>query len=115
MKNAGIKGGILRVLAFLRLYEVSVLHEYPRTYREELERQMMKLLPAIAIWGSFQWLLFIKNDTMLHAGVPVLPALRVGLTLVCVTAFAYYYFRKIPAAAISPASASWPISKWPRR
>lgn len=94
MKTAGIKGGILRVLAFLRLYEVSVLHEYPRTYREELERQMMKLLPAIAIWGSFQWLLFIKNDTMLHAGVPVLPALRVGLTLVCVTAFAYYYFSK---------------------
>lgn len=92
----GAKNLILRALAFLRLYEASVLHEYPRTYREELERQMMKLLPAIAIWGSFQWLLFIKNDTMLHPGVQVLPALRVGLTLVCVTAFAYYYFSRSP-------------------
>lgn len=91
-----MKNTLLRVLAFLRLYEASVLHEYPRTYREELERQMMKLLPAIAIWGSFQWLLFIKNDTMLHPGVVVLPALRVGLTLVCVTAFAYYYFSRSP-------------------
>jgi hypothetical protein len=37
-----MKSTLLRVLAFLRLYEASVLHEYPRTYREELERQMMK-------------------------------------------------------------------------
>ena len=92
----GAKNLILRALAFLRLYETTVLHEYPRTYREELERQMMKLIPAIAIWGSFQWLLFIKNDTMLHGDAAILPVLRVGLTLVCVTVFAYYYFSQNP-------------------
>jgi class 3 adenylate cyclase len=92
----GAKNLILRALAFLSLYEKTVLHEHPRTYREELDRQMMKLLPAGSIWGSFQWLLFIQNDTILHPNLPILPALRVGLTLVCVTAFLYYYFSSSP-------------------
>jgi class 3 adenylate cyclase len=89
-----MKAVLLRILSFLRLYEASVLHEYPRSYREELERQMNKLIPAISIWGSFQWLLFIKNDVMLHNDAVILPALRVGLTLVCIGTLLYYFFSR---------------------
>ena len=91
-----LKAGALHLLSLLRLYEPAVLIDYPRTYREELQRQMNRILPAIGFWGSFQWLLFIKNDVVLHADALILPALRVGLTAVCAAALIYFFFSRNP-------------------
>lgn len=61
------------------------------TFDDELDQQSARILVPGALCTALLWLPYIAPDQALHAEVPVLPALRVGLTVVSILALALHF------------------------
>jgi len=60
--------------------------EYPETFHEELNNQCGRIIFVAALLATFAWLPYILIDRQLYPGEPLVVALRIGLSLVGITA-----------------------------
>jgi len=90
--------GIRTLLARLRLSLVfeDDRAEYPESFREELNHQCGRILFFASLITTVAWLPYITLDIQLHPAEPLLPLLRIGLSLVSVTIFILYMTRRFP-------------------
>lgn len=61
--------------------------DYPQTFSEELNEQCGRILFVISLITSVAWLPYIYLDTMLHPEEPLLPVIRMGLSVFSVAIF----------------------------
>lgn len=91
---AGIRT-MLKRLRLLFAFE-SERAEYPPTFTKELNYQCGRVLFFASLITSVAWLPYLSIDSELHPEEPLLPLLRIGLSLVSVTIFILYMTRRFP-------------------
>ncbi len=69
---------------------------YPPTFKQELNYQCGRILFAGSLITSVAWLPYLPIDNQLHPDEPLLPILRIGLSLVSVIIFILYMTRRFP-------------------
>lgn len=94
----GDLSGIRILLERLRLSMVFADEraEYPPTFKQELNYQCGRILFFASIVTTFAWLPYISIDGRLHPEEPLLPLLRLGLSLVGAIIFILYMTRRFP-------------------
>jgi class 3 adenylate cyclase len=70
--------------------------EYPPTFSKELNYQCGRILFFGSLITTFAWLPYISLDSQLHPEEPLLPLLRIGLSIVSLTIFILYISRRFP-------------------
>ena len=70
--------------------------EYPATFKQELNYQCGRILFFASLITSVAWLPYIALDSQLHPEEPLLPALRIGLSVVSIIIFILYMTRRFP-------------------
>lgn len=90
--------GLQTLLKRLRLSLVfeSERAEYPPTFSKELNYQCGRILFFGSLLTTVAWLPYISLDSQLHPEEPLLPLLRIGLSLVSLTIFFLYMSRRFP-------------------
>jgi class 3 adenylate cyclase len=86
---------LLRRLRASAVFE-SERAEYPQTFSKELNYQCGRILFFVSLTTTFAWLPYIPLDGHLHPEEPLLPVIRIGLSLVSLTIFILYMSRKFP-------------------
>lgn len=88
--------GIKALLARLRLLLVfeDERVKYPASFREELNYQCGRILFYASLITIVAWLPYIPLDSQLHPEEPLLPILRLGLSVVGTTIFVLYMTRR---------------------
>lgn len=82
---------MLKIKEIVDLFKKGAEHQPPPTYQEELNRQCKVLAGAVFLMGLFSWLPYIELDINLYPRVPLVLYLRVGLTIVSLTALILYF------------------------
>ncbi len=70
--------------------------EYPPTFSRELNYQCGRILFFASLTTTVAWLPYIYLDSQLHPEEPMLPLLRIGLSLVSLMMFILYMSRRFP-------------------
>lgn len=70
--------------------------EYPPTFTKELNYQCGRILFFASLTTTIAWLPYIPLDIHLHPEEPLLPLIRIGLSVVSLTIFILYMSRKYP-------------------
>jgi class 3 adenylate cyclase len=70
--------------------------EYPPTFSKELNYQCGRILFFASLITTFAWLPYIYLDGQLHPEEPLLPLIRMGLSVVSLTIFILYMSRRFP-------------------
>lgn len=68
--------------------------EYPKTFHGELNDQCGRIIFVAALIATFAWLPYILIDRQLYPGEPLVVALRIGLSLVGITALVLEGFKR---------------------
>ncbi len=92
--------GIRNMLARLRLLFAfeSERAEYPPTFSKELNYQCGRVLFFASLITSVAWLPYLSLDSQLHPEEPLLPLLRIGLSIVSITIFLLYMTGRFPGS-----------------
>ena len=70
--------------------------EYPPTFSKELNYQCGRILFFASLITTVAWLPYIHLDGQLHPEEPLLPLIRIGLSVVSLTIFILYMSRRFP-------------------
>jgi class 3 adenylate cyclase len=70
--------------------------DYPPTFQRELNYQCGRILFFASLITTFAWLPYLSIDSQLHPDEPLLPVLRIGLTVVGLTIFILYMTGRFP-------------------
>jgi class 3 adenylate cyclase len=70
--------------------------EYPTTFSKELNYQCGRILFFASLITTVAWLPYIYLDVRLHPEEPLLPLIRMGLSVVSLTIFALHISRRFP-------------------
>ncbi|MEE9911251.1 MAG: adenylate/guanylate cyclase domain-containing protein [Deltaproteobacteria bacterium] len=70
--------------------------EYPPTFSSELNYQCGRILFFASLITVVAWLPYIPLDRELHPGEPLLPFIRIGLSVVSLVIFILYLTRRFP-------------------
>jgi class 3 adenylate cyclase len=70
--------------------------EYPPTFSKELNHQCGRILFFGSLITTVAWLPYIPLDGQLHPEEPLLPLLRIGLSIISLTIFILYMSRRFP-------------------
>jgi len=70
--------------------------EYPPTFSKELNYQCGRVLFFASLITTVAWLPYLFIDSQLHPEEPLLPLLRIGLSIVSVIIFILYMTRRFP-------------------
>ena len=67
---------------------------YPQSFSEELNEQCGRILFVVSLITSVAWLPYIYLDAMLHPEEPLLPVIRIGLSVFSVAIFILYISKR---------------------
>jgi len=67
---------------------------YPQSFSEELNEQCGRILFVVSLITSVAWLPYIYLDAMLHPEEPLLPVIRIGLSVFSVIIFILYISKR---------------------